>query len=279
MSEPGFSRCPACGRDAPPGVYCSFCGALLTPVDDERGAHYAAAPHQHVFAPHLATTLFPHLPARAHTTFRGLLAAGVALIGSLALAGLFPVALIAAAVVVPLLVLLYFHEVDLYEGEPALVLGLTVLWGIATGIAVGFLREAVESPQTLLAPQTTGHAVVWNGVALPLIGLVAALAGPLVLLVHPKYNDVLDGVTFGGASAVAFAGAELLTHSSTFLAAGLAPAGLVAPWTLRVLTLGVAVPVLGAAAVGAAAGSFWLRFRAPARDRRLHRVLAEPALA
>ena len=90
---------------------------------------------------------------------------------------------------------------------------------------------------------------------------------------------MLDGVTFGGAAAVTFAGAELLTHSSEFLSGGLAPVGLVAPWTLRVLTLGVAVPVLAAAAIGALAGALWLRFRAPQTDSRPHKLLAQPVLA
>ena len=240
---------------------------------------FAAQPHQHLLTPAVVTTLFPHLSLRGGHTFQLLLAAGAALIGSLALAGLFPVALIAAAVLVPLLVLLYFREVDLYETEPLRVLAFTVAWGVAVGIGVGLLREAVESAGSVLAPQTTTHAVVWNGIALPLIGLAAVLAGPLVLLRYRKFNDVLDGVTFGGAAAACFAGAELVTHSSDFLSAGVAPAGLVAPWTLRVLTLGVAVPVLAAAAAGAAAGSFWLRYRSPAGIRGRYGLLGQPALA
>ena len=45
------------------------------------------------------------------------------------------------------------------------------------------------------------------------------------------------------------------------------------------LTLGVAVPVLVAAAIGAAAGALWLHYRGPATDSRRHRLLAQPALA
>jgi len=271
--------CPSCGRETPGGVYCAHCGALLHPAAGERGGHFAAAPHQHLLAPGVVSTLFPHLPLRGHNTFRALLGTGVLLIGSLSLAGLFPVALIAAAVLVPLLVVLYLREVDLYEQEPLRVLAFTVAWGAAAGVGVGFLSDAVESSGAVLASQTTGHAVLWNAVLLPLIGLAAVLAGPLVLLRYRNFNDVLDGVTFGGAAAVTFAGAELLTHSSVFLSAGLQPAGLVAPWTVRVLTLGVAVPVLAAATVGAAAGALWLHYRGPATDSRRHRLLAQPALA
>jgi len=212
-------------------------------------------------------------------TFRLLLAVGAALIAGLALAGLFPVALIAAAVLVPLLVVLYFIEVDVYEDEPWRVMALTIAWGATAGIAVGFLAESVRGGGATLQSQTTSHAVLWNGMLIPLIGFVLVLAGPLVLLHYRKFDDVLDGVTFGGACAVVFAGAELLTRSSTFLAAGLEPPGLVTPWTVRLLTLGVAVPILAAAAVGAASGALWLRYRAPERDRERLGALGHPVVA
>jgi hypothetical protein len=271
-------QCPACGLKTAPGNYCTHCGALLHPVDAERGTHYAAAPQQHLLAPAVVATLFPHLPLRGHHSYRIALAAGAATIAVLALVGLFPVALIAAAVLVPLLVVLYFHDVDLYEEEPLRVIVLTLVWGALAGVAVGFLRDAVLSSAAVLEPQTQSGAVLWNGVGLPLIGLLAALVGPLVLLRYRNFNDTLDGATFGSAAAVAFAGAYLLTESTTFLAGGLAPAGLVEPWLLRVLTLGIALPVLAAAAGGGAAASFWLRYRAPRRERRLHRLFAQPAL-
>ena len=272
-------RCPHCGEEVPSGVYCVRCGALLHPVGEERGSHFAAAPHQHLLVPGVVASLFPRLPSRGHQSFRALLAAGALLIGVLALAGLFPLALIAAAVVVPLIVVLYFHEVDIYEGEPLRAVGLTVAWGALAGVATGLLRNAVQGSGSVLSAHTQTSSVVWNGVALPLIGLALSLAGPLMLLRARKYDDALDGVVFGGGAAVSFAGAYLLTESSAFLSGGLAPTGLVEPWLLRLLTLGIAVPVLAAAAVGATAGSFWLRLRAPRSDRRAHRLLSQPALA
>lgn len=273
------TRCPTCGRETPRSIHCAYCGALLHPAGDERLRRFAAAPQQHLLAPAIVATLFPHLPRRGHNTFRFLLAMGAVVIGGLALAGLFPLALIAAAVLVPLLAVLYFHEVDVYEREPVRVFAFTVGWGVATGVALGFLHDAVESAGAVLAPQTTAHAVLWDGLLLPLIGLVAVLLGPLALLAYRRFNDVLDGVAFGGAAAATFAGGWLLAHSATFLSVGLAPTGLVAPWTVRLLTLGLAMPVLDAAAIGAATGSFWLRYRASVEERRRYGLLARPALA
>lgn len=279
MEENTDIRCPSCGRETPPATYCAHCGASLHRPTGIRERRFAAAPHQHLLTPAVVATLFPRLPIRGDLTFRVLLGMGTALIGSLALASLFPLALIAAAVVVPLVVVLYFREVDLYEQEPWRILTLTVVWGAAAGVGVGFLHDAVQSAGAVLAPQTSARAVVWDGVLLPLIGLVAVLAGPLILLRQRGFDDVLDGVTFGGAAAVTFAGASLLTHSTTFLAAGLAPAGLVAPWTLRLLTLGIVVPVLDAAVLGGASGALWLRYRSPPTERERHGWLGNPALA
>ena len=278
-------RCPNCGFEVPPGAYCVRCGSRLEgeTVDHAHHPHgwrgFAAAPHEHAHVPRIISTLFPHLPRAGMDTFRVLLALGTALIGALALAGLFPVALIAAAVVVPLLVVLYLREVNVYEDEPLRVLGLTAVWGALVGVGVGFLADAVRSRDATLASPTTGREVLWHGVLIPLIGFAAVLVGPVALLRYRKFNELLDGVTFGGAAAVVFAGAELLTHSSTFLAAGLEPAGLVTPWTVRLLTLGIAVPVLAAAAVGSAAGALWLRFRAPRRDRERLGLLGHPIVA
>ena len=188
-------------------------------------------------------------------TFRVLLAVGAALIAGLALAGLFP------------------RRPDRRRGpraaprRPLLRRGRPLRGRALARAGVDdrlgdrgrdrrrlHRRDACATDAATLQSQTTSHAVLWNGVLIPLIGLALVMAGPLVLLRYRKFNDVLDGVTFGGACAVVFAGAELLTHSSTFLAAGLEPPGLVTPWTVRLLTLGIAVPILAAASVGAASG-------------------------
>jgi hypothetical protein len=204
---------------------------------------------------------------------------GAALLAALALAGLYPVALAVAAVLVPLLVLVYLWSVDAYEEEPARVLGLTILWGAAAGVGLGVLTGTVQARHAELVARTTAHSVAWNGVVLPLLALALSLPGPLVLLPYRRFDDTVDGVAFGSASAVALAGAALLARSSTFLSDGLAPVGATTPWVLRLLTLGVVVPVITAAAVGAAAGALWLRFRAPARDRGALGALGHPVPA
>jgi hypothetical protein len=275
--------CPGCGGEVPRLGYCIRCGHWLpesseaAPTEHQRS--FAAAPHEHRLEPRVISTLFPHLPRADAKLFGVELSIGVALLASLTLTGLFPVALITAAVLVPLLVVVYFWHVDLYEDEPLRVLALTIVWGAAAGVGFGFIAKAVQSADAGIVAKTSAHSVTWNGVLLPLVGLLLVLVGPLILLPYRRFNDVLDGTTFGGASAVAFAGAFILTRSTTFLAGGLSPVGDVTQWVVRVLTLGIAVPVLAAATVGAACGSLWLRYRAPAKDRHALGPLGHPMLA
>lgn len=283
MSEsPSTITCPRCEHEVPATPSCVRCGESL--VDDlsthpsgRRG--FAAAPNEGRFSPSMISTVFPQLPRADMDSFRASLGLGAAAIIVLAIFRLFPLGLVGSAVLVPLLVILYLWDVDLYEDEPLLVLGLTIAWGIAAGIAIGFLARHIVDQSAGLAFETSTHTLVWSGLLIPLISFLLIIAGPLPLLPYRKFNDVLDGATFGAACAVAFVGAELLTHSSDFLASGVRPVGSTVPWIVRLLSLGVVVPVLAACAVGAATGALWLRYRAPVRDRNVLGPLGSPFVA
>jgi hypothetical protein len=204
---------------------------------------------------------------------------GSAAIVVLAALRLFPVALVAAAVLVPLTTVTYLIAVDLYESEPVRVLAATMAWGVLAGVGLGFAGRALAPSGVELLIAGTASRLLARGVALPLAGLVLAAAGPLLLLRYRWFNDVLDGVTFGAASAVSLAGAQALVVGAGLFTAGVRPPGAVSAWIWRLLAQGVAIPVLWAAAVGLACGSFWLRFRAPVRDRSALGPIGHPATA
>ena len=201
------------------------------------------------------------------------------LIGGLAALEFFPLALVAAAVLVPLLTVVYLYDVDVYEDEPARVLILTFAWGAAVGVAIGLLmRELTPSGSEQLLDAPSSH-VLLRGVLLPLVALPLALAGPLVLLPYRRFNDVLDGATFGAAAGAAFAGAQVIAESYSLLETGLRPVADVSAWVLRLGALGLAWPILWASVAGATAGSLWLRYRAPAGDREALGALGRPVAA
>ena len=80
------------------------------------------------------------------------------------------------------------------------------------------------------------------------------VAGPLVLLRDRRFNDVVDGATFGVASAVAFVGAQVIAGSIDLFADGPTPVGEPLPWIARILAIAVALPVVAAGAIGSAVG-------------------------
>src|ERR1700730_16042961 len=100
--------CPTCGEPTPEGNFCVRCGA---PLDEElehahERTHYAAAPGEHRYAPWLVSTLFPAPPRRSERHFHEALGVGTAVVVVLAALRLFPVALITAALLMPLLTVL-----------------------------------------------------------------------------------------------------------------------------------------------------------------------------
>jgi hypothetical protein len=263
-------RCASCGNDVPRLPHCIRCGAPLSDDHDDGPASrrgFAAAPGERRTVPRVVSTLFPHLPHAAIPAFQAALAGGLVLVVILAAFGLYPLALAAAAVLMPIVTLLYVRGVDLYEDEPLMFFAFTIVWGAAAGVAIGLLGRVVGPDEIHAFATGEGGVLLVQGVLLPLAGAILMLAGPLILLPYRRFDDVLDGTTFGVASAVTFASAEALVQAVPLIKAGVRPAGAVLPWIARLVTLAIGTPLLAATMIGVSAGAFWLRYRAPVGDR------------
>jgi ribosomal protein L32 len=274
-----MTTCPNCGLETPARTFCVRCGEQLADaVAGMRGRNrFRAAPHEHRLLPAITSSLFPHLPRADMRHYRIAMGVGTAIVLVLGIAGLFPLALAGAAVLVPVLAALYLHDVDVYEEEPALVIAFTLAWGAASGVVIALLGHALSASE--LAQAATGQkASEWiTVVLLPILELVLAVAGPaLFLLPHRRFNDVLDGVTFGAATAAALSATEVIVSGYKLFEHGLDPGGAVVPWLWRLLTIRLALPILAMAATGAACGALWLRYRAPERDRNALGALGHP---
>ncbi len=275
-------NCGGCGEETPAGGFCVRCGA---PLDRSFAAgartrpHFAAAPHEHVALPLVLSSLFPHLPRGSHWSFRVALALGGAVVIALAILHLFPVALIAAALVLPLLVVLYLIDVNVYEEEPLWAITLTLGWGAITGLAFGLLALAIAPSVAEVIVHGTSRYVLGQGLLLPCLGLIVLLIGPLMMLRDKRFDSVLDGVTFGASAAAAFGGAQAITYGVHLLQSGIRPSGAVLPWIWRLTALGVATAVLTMGAGAAVCAAVWLRYRAPARDAEALGWIGHPAVA
>ncbi len=227
----------------------------------------------------LIPTLFPHLPRDSHRSYRLSLVLGTTAVILLAALRVFPVALMAAALLLPLLVVLYLVDINVYRDEPVWALSLTMGWGAAAGIAFGLLALATgPSPASVIVNGTSQYLAV-QGLVLPFCGFFVLLVGPLILLRDQHFNTVLDGVTFGVSAGAAFSGAQAITYGAHLIGSGVRPGGAVLPWIWRLLSLGLGMPIVTMGAAAAACAALWLRYRAPARDAEALGRLGHPALA
>ena len=235
----------------------------------------------------LVSTLYPSLPREEIRTFQLALLGGTILVVALGLLGIFPVAIVAAAILVPLVTVIYLYDVDVYENEPIRVIALTFLWGALVGVLFSYALDVLvpTSAASIVGGSATGvggggDTFPWvRGVVAPIVSVLLMVAGPLALLQYKRFNDVLDGATFGVASAVAFVGAQTLVTAIDLFDSGLRPVGDIVPWVVRLLVLGVAMPVIAAGAIGGLCGVLWLRYRAPVHDRSALGPFGKPVVA
>jgi hypothetical protein len=276
LDQPGERVCPHCAKTVPPVPYCVRCGWGL---DHDLARHqYAAQPGESARGLHLLSTLFPHLPQARYDSFGHAFVLGVGMVVVLVIAGFYPIALVAATLLVPILFVLYFIEVELYRRAPLASIAATLAWGALAGAIVGGAVRLIGGAG--LADRTSDSLGALPGViGLALLGAFLAAIGPLSLIRHRAFNDVLDGATFGAISGAAYASSASLFRAGDVLSAGLRPGGDPWSWLIRLATVGVAQPVLLAAVTGSICAAFWLQLRSPIRDRNALGWLGRPAPA
>jgi RsiW-degrading membrane proteinase PrsW (M82 family) len=274
-------RCWQCSHEVPVGAFCVVCGNSLAEEQAARAdaaGRYRANPAESARSVSITSTLFPQLPRAELDVFRTALLLGTALVVILTLLELYPVAVAVAATVVPLLVVLYVYEIDVYEDEPKRVVALTLAWGAIAGVGAGLVARSVALAAT---PSGSSDLIGTLPVAatMAVIQLALVLVGPLVLLRYPRFNDVLDGATFGVASAAGFAWTYTLVFAMDVLLGGLQPGGDVSGWLLTIVNVALLRPLLLVSVAGAVCAALWLRYRGPARDRGAMGALGQPAVA
>ena len=258
MSErPPLVLCPHCGMTVPQGDFCGHCGAHLTTASAARRHAFAAVPSESVAHLSIVTTMFPHLPHRRGGAFRWALLGGSAAVVLLAVLQLFAPATAVATFLLPGLYLLYLYEVEVYESEPWLVIGVTLVGGAILGYA--FTTYAGGAVAQLNLTGDTSSAFFLAGVATPIVAQALMLAGPLFLYLYRRgFREPLDGLTFGAASALGFTLASSLTAFWPLIAGPLVGSGPALDWALRLLQAGILVALINASTTGLITASVWL---------------------
>lgn len=263
-------QCRSCGREAPPGAYCAYCGAHL--VRQQQAAHSAAEvresrrhvfalnPAEHLYHPSIVSTFFPHLGRRRTHQIRWLLFLGVLLILFASIGRLVPVAVLLAALLMPVLYLFYFFDAQLYGKEPFRILGATFLLGAVLGGGMSaVLYRYLLSQYRVGLPMTQGYLLL-AGLALPLLGQALMLLGPLLLFfLRPRFDEVLDGLAFGVASGLGFAATQSIIDAWLLITGPFQQSGAISTWALPMLQLALLVPLLYGATTGLICAALWLR--------------------
>jgi ribosomal protein L32 len=255
---PPLVTCPHCGSSVPAGEFCGHCGAHLAVRSVRRTHAYTAVPSERVAHLSIITTLFPHLPHRRGGAFRLALAGGGALVILLAVLHLFAPATAVAVSVLPVLYLMYLYDVEVYESEPWLVVGATMVVGALLGIAFTNLTGGALSQ--LVLTDDRGAAFVLGAIAIPVVAQALMLSGPLFLYyARDRFREPLDGLTFGAASALGLTLASSFTAFWPLLSAPLVGSGSSLDWAVRLTRAGLLVSLVNASTTAVVAAAIWLR--------------------
>jgi hypothetical protein len=242
----------------PAGEYCGHCGAHLPTGRAHRRDAFAAVPTEHVAHISIVTTLFPHLPHRSSRPFQVALAGGAAVVLIFLAFHLFALATVAAVFALPVLYLMYLYEVEVYESEPWLVIGATMVMGALLGLAFANATAGALSQLDLTGDRDTGLVVA--GVAVPIAAQALMLAGPLFLyLFRSRFREPLDGVTFGAASALGFTLTSSLTALWPLISGdSLIASGTPLEWAVRLARDGFLVAIVNASTTALIGAALWL---------------------
>lgn len=253
-------ECPRCGAGLPVVAhFCHICGQDLRTPDESRKKSFAVKPDEPVASFALVSTIMPRGVGQGPQTYR--LALTIALVATLAAAifGALPIAVLLAAFSMPLVYIVYVYDVNQWEDEP---IPVTILAFLLTGVlAAGFLVLVRNLfPGQALAGLTevgpsVGGVLIW-ALLVPVVGEIIRQIGPLILASRPQFDDLMDGLTFGVISGVAFATADTLVRYWDLLGAGFS--GQLDPgvWAPLIFLEGFVKPVLMGTATGLACAEF-----------------------
>lgn len=243
--------------------FCHVCGQDLRSGDAARRRSFAARPEEPVASFALISSIMPRGSGQRPQTYR--IALTIALVVALvaAIFGAMPIAVLVAAFAVPIVYIVYMYDVNLWEDEPLPVTGLafaltgvlaiawTLLWTQLRG-TVPFATPTYEGSVSG-APAVSTFLLV--ALLVPLVGEVLRQVGPVLLASRPQFDDLMDGLTFGVVSGVAYAAFDTLVRHWALLSGGMQESdpGL---WVSLIVLEGFVKPLLMGTATGLACAEF-----------------------
>jgi hypothetical protein len=237
--------------------FCQRCGTDLYPKEKDSRRRFAAKPDEPLASFAIVSSIMPAGAGRHPQTYRiaFVIAIGAALVASLF--GALPIAVLIAAFAVPVVYLTYLYDVNQWKDAPIPVVGIAFL---VTGVlAAGFtwVWKGWLPMQSGLSGDFSPSfiAILLYAVLVPVVGELIRQLGPVLLASRPKFDDLMDGVTFGIVAGLAYAAGDTIVRQWALLTGGMASID-PAQWAPLILLEGLVKPLLMGTATGLAVAEF-----------------------
>jgi hypothetical protein len=224
-------------------------------------------PSEHVAQLALLSTLLPHSNRGVANEYRWALVAGGAVAMLLAALGLVAPAVMVGAFLIPATYLVFAHDVDLWEERPGLTIAaLYLVTGV--GAVVVTLVSFQWLGRDLFAGMLFGNAdgggssgtpvvaFLVFGVAVPVVSELVRQVGPVILARQPRFDDMIDGFTFGVASGAAYAAFETVVAMGALFTMGVRSTDALTTWVVVIVNVMLVKPVIYGCATGTAVAAF-----------------------
>ena len=257
-------NCPRCHAELPDVAhFCHVCGQDVRSDDLARRRSFAAKPDEPVASFALISTIMPRGAVDRPQTYRIALTISLVVALIAAIFGALPIAILVSAFAVPIVYIVYLYDVNLWEDEPIPVTGLA--FGLTGALTIGFtivvmLVQRPSIPTTAIDGTVLGGGPsVWTfllvALIVPIVGEAIRQVGPALLASRPEFDDLMDGLTFGVISGVAYASFDTIVRFWDLLIGGRVESdpGL---WMSLIFLHGFVKPLVLGTATGIACAEF-----------------------
>jgi len=256
--------CSTCSSDNPDvAAFCHRCGTSQH-ANATTQRSYAVQSSEGVNQFALISTIMPHTNRETADNYRwAMIISAVLIVASTAL-GLLPIAIAAAAFLIPISYLVYIYDVNLWEDAPApVVIALFFVTGIlAALVSLVFFQWAFDTEFASFAARggidgLSIKALLIFSVLLPLVAEVVKNLPAVFLARLPQFDDMIDGLTFGVAAGTAYAAFEtIVLYQAVFTSDQFRTEQGLATWIVVVVNLMVVKSLIYGTATGIAVAAF-----------------------
>ncbi len=256
--------CPTCSSDNPDvAAFCYRCGTSQH-ANATAQRTYAVQSSEGVNQFALISTIMPHTNRETADSYRWAMIISAVLIVAATGLGLLPIAIAAAAFLIPISYLVYIYDVNLWEDAPApVVIGLFLVTGIlAALVSLVFFQWVFDTEFASFAARggidgLSIPALLIFAVLLPVVAEVVKNLPAVFLARLPQFDDMIDGLTFGVAAGTAYAAFEtIVLYQAVFTSGQFRTEQGLATWIVVVVNLMVVKSLIYGTATGIAVAAF-----------------------